>query len=142
MRANRLRRPPKAERARLERALKLLRELDQLLVGFGIKHTFAELKRGLENRLALYEAWSSQHFKGHSDAHRELLYLRVIQQWTGPLQGKLQFSRADEAATGPAVRCLLATLMAVLDDEAPGPAGIAKIITKERRRRLYFKCQK
>jgi hypothetical protein len=110
MRARRRRRPPKAMRARLQRALKRLGELDQLVIDLGIDHTFIGLRRELENRLALYEAWGGRSFGGTRDAHRELLYLRVIQQWTGALQGELKFSRADEAASGPAVRYFSAVL--------------------------------
>ena len=132
MRANRRRHRPKLRRRRLQSALERVRPLGH-----------KRIESALENQLAIYEAWSSQHFKGHRDAHRELLYLRVIQQWTGRLQGELKFS---EAGTGPAVRFLLATLVAVLGDKAPRPAGIARIIEKERQRRedvhLYFKRKK
>ena len=141
MRANRRRRPPKAERVRLQRALKHLRALERDLLELEINHSLVELRRTLENRLSLYEAWSSRYFRGPADAHRELLYLRALQQWTGALQGELQFSRADEAAAGPAVRYFSAVMAAVLGDEAPGPAGIAKIIAKERRLREFRKSE-
>jgi hypothetical protein len=144
MRVRRIRRPPKAQRARLKRALKHLHELDQLVVELGIKHTFIGLKRGLENRLVIYEAWSGRDFEGRADAHRELLYMRIIQQWTGPLKGQLRFSRIDGTADGPLVRYLAGVLAAVLGNETPGPAGIAKIIRKdkERRRRLVEEWQR
>ena len=90
MRANRRRRQPKAERVRLRRALEHLRQLEHDLVELEIKHTFIGLKRGLENRLAIYEAWSGRPFEGRADAHRELLYMRAIQQWTGPIKGELK----------------------------------------------------
>jgi hypothetical protein len=136
MRANRRRGPPKEERNRLRHALALLRELDQVVVELGIKHTFIGLERGLENRLAIYEAWSGRPFEGRADAHRELLYMRAIQQWAGPLQGALKISRrGDGVADGPTVRFLAAVLAAVLGDETPGRAGIAKIIRKNSERR-------
>jgi hypothetical protein len=91
MRANRQRRPPKAERAQLQRALKHLHELDQFVVKLGIKPTFTGLQHELENRLALYEARSSEHFGGHRDAYRDLLHLRIIQQWTGQLRVSSSF---------------------------------------------------
>jgi hypothetical protein len=143
MRANRRRRPPKAERARLQRALKHLYQLERDLVGLEIKRTFIELKHGIENRLAIYEAWSGRPFKGRADAHREFLYLRVIEQWTGPLQGELKVSRrGDGVADGPTVRYLAAVLAAVLGDETPGRAGIANIIRKEEKRRREKKWQR
>ena len=80
--------------------------------------------------------WSGRSFKGRADAHRELLYMRVIQQWTVPLQGELKVSRRDDGvADGPTVRYLAAVLAAILGDETPGRAGIAKIIRKEEKRR-------
>ena len=133
MRANR-RRVPKSGPI-LRRALKHVRELEQDLAELGIKHTFIGLKRGLENRLTIYEM-SGRSFEGRADAHRELLYMRVIQQWTGPLQGELKVSRRDDGvADGPTVRYLAAVLAAILGDETPGRAGIAKIIRKEEKRR-------
>lgn len=142
MRANRRRRQPKAERVRLRRALEHLRQLEHDLVELEIKHTFIGLKRGLENRLAIYEAWSGRPFEGRADAHRELLYMRAIQQWTGPIKGELKASRrADGIADGPMVRYLAVVLAPILGDETPGRAGIAKIITKEKewRRRIVEK---
>ena len=110
-----------------------MRELEQDLAELGIKHTFIGLKRGLENRLAIYEL-SGRSFEGRADAHRELLYMRAIQQWTGPLKGELKVSRrADGVADGPTVRYLAAVLAPILGDETPGRAGIAKIIRKERK---------
>ena len=135
--------PPTKSRADpIRRALKHLRQLEHDLVELGIKHTFIGLKRGLENRLAIYEAWSGRPFEGRADAHRELLYMRAIQQWTGPIKGELKASRrADGIADGPTVRYLAVVLAPILGDETPGRAGIAKIITKEKewRRRIVEK---
>lgn len=143
MRANRRRRLPKEERKRLRRALKLLHELNQLVVELGIKHTFIGLEHGLKNRLTIYEVWGGRPFEGRADAHRELLYTRAIQQWAGRLQGELKVSRrADGIADGPMVRYLAAVLAAVLGDETPGRAGIAKIIRKEEKRRREKKWQR
>jgi hypothetical protein len=137
MRANRRRRPPKAERARLQRMLKYARGLNRELVELapGGKRALAVIERALDSWLIRNEIWNSRHFGRRADAHRELLYWRVIQQWTGPLRGELGFSRAGGVAGGPMVRYLVAILAAVLGDEAPGRAGIAKIIVKERKRR-------
>jgi hypothetical protein len=142
MRANRRRRLPKDARTILRRALKHVRGLEWDLAELRIKHTFIGLKRGLENRLTHHER-SGRFFEGRADAHRELLYMRAIQQWTGPLQGELKVSRrGDGVAGGPTVRYLAGVLAAVLGDETPGRAGIAKIIRKEEKRRREKKWQR
>ncbi|HVQ80139.1 MAG TPA: hypothetical protein VMS82_09350 [Pseudolabrys sp.] len=142
MRANRRRRLPKDARTILRRALKHVRVLERDLAELRIKHTLIGLKRGLENRLTIYEM-SGRFFEGRADAHRELLYMRAIQQWAGPLKGELKVSRRDDGtADGPTVRYVGAVLAAVLGDETPGRAGIAKIIRKEEKRRREKKWQR
>lgn len=122
MRANRLRQPPKLGRRRLQSALERVRPL-------GHKH----IEHMLENQLAIYEAWSSRHFGARADAHRELLYWRVLAVWTNQMGGELKFSHADEVAVGPLIRFLATVFTAILGNEAPKPAGLAGIIVKERR---------
>jgi hypothetical protein len=137
-RANRLRRPPVDERDKLARWLRQVRKLQEELPDdlAGVTD-LAQLERAVENRLIIYEIWAGKLFRGQADAHRELLYWRLLQIWTRQLHGALKFSRRlDSTPTGPAVQFAVVALKAILGDEAPSPAGIKDIILKERWRRL------
>ena len=70
---------------------------------------------------------------GRSDPIRDLLlYESLLEQWVGPLGGKLAYSRRlDGTPYGPLIEFLTITLKAILG-EAPGPHGIAKIIERYR----------
>jgi hypothetical protein len=87
-------------------------------------------------KLFLYEVWTSKYFQRRADEHRELLYLRVMNVWTGQLGGKLAFSRGpDNQPRYSLVQFMTMALRPILGRKTPRPTGLADIIDKERRRR-------
>jgi hypothetical protein len=137
MRGRRLRRPSPREHERLRQLIKPMQDLETAFPRLG-----QELKVKLEPAYrwmlawdALLEVWSSKHFRGRADAHRSLLYQRVLLMWIGPLRGEPKFSRTvDGEVSGPLARFLAHVLGPILGPEAPGPEGIASIVKQEQKR--------
>jgi hypothetical protein len=135
MRANRTQRPPVDERDRLKRALRDVRKIQRALPDLASIAHLAVVERDIENQLTVYEVWASKFFKSQADAHKALLYYRLLLMWT-ELGGELQFSRdVYDKPTGPLVQFLMVALGAILGEESPGPAGVGSIIERERHRR-------
>jgi len=95
-----------------------------------------------DRHLPLYEAWTSKYFQRRADDHRELLYLRVMNVWTGQLGGKLAFSRGpDNQPRYSLVTFMTLVLRPILGRKTPRPTGLADIIDKKRRRRAVKKSK-
>jgi hypothetical protein len=95
MRTNRMRRPPVDERDRLKRALGAVRKLRNNLPDDLARITaLVSLERAIGNRLIIFEIWAGKSFKSQADAHRALLYSRLLLMWTQHLSpDDLPFSR-------------------------------------------------
>ena len=148
--------PPAKIRKRLERLLQQIRNLQievKSLPGYVLcfaadpllkpgapvslkpapDFSFKPQEQWLQDWLFIYENMGRAPISGRSDPVRDLLlYESLLEQWVGPLGGKLAYSRRlDGTPYGPLIDFLTITLKAILG-EAPGPHGIAKIIERYR----------
>jgi hypothetical protein len=141
--------PDEVERIRIRRLIKDMKELESDLshldipiVKSMIMNRTGDMEAKLKSLwrdLARLDLDGSEAFRGQADAHREILYFRMLRLWEGKLGGKLKFSRPNsKVAGGPLVRFLTAVLEPILGPETPGSEGIAAIIEKERKHPAHF----
>jgi hypothetical protein len=108
---------------------------DKLLALGPVPQPLERLDQWLQGLLMIYETVTGPQFSRRSDAHRNWLYVRLLETWES-LGGQLSFSREQPANRpyGPLIEFLTLTVTAILG-KAPGPSGMAKIIDQYRPRR-------
>jgi hypothetical protein len=99
-----------------------------------------EIKNEVEIRAGYHAIWRAH--RARQNPHREFLYGGVLRVWTDRLGGELKYSiSAGGKPGGPLVRFFLACVEPVLAAETPR-TGIADIIDRERKARLWTENQK